>query len=298
LKRLVDEQRVEGWNDPRMPTLTGIRRRGYTPESIREFVHRIGVTKKPKVAELGLLEGCIRDHLNEVAPRRFAVLDPVKLVIENYAQGEVEWLEAANHPNRPELGSRKVPFAREVLIEREDFMENPPSKFHRLKPGGEVRLRYGYIVKCERVVKDAAGNVVELRCSYDPATRSGAGEDGGRKVKGTIHWVSAEHAFRAPVHLYDRLFKVPFPSDDLAADLNPDSLVVAENAALEPALADAAPEERFQFERLGYFVADSVLSKPGAPVFNRTVTLRDSWAKLEQEAAAAVERSGAPVVDA
>jgi glutaminyl-tRNA synthetase len=280
-----------------MPTLVGIRRRGYTPESIREFVHRIGVTKKPKVAELGLLEGCIRDHLNEVAPRRFAVLDPLKLVIENYAEGDVEWLEAANHPNRPELGSRQIPFAREVLVEREDLMENPPSKFHRLKPGGEVRLRYGYIVKCERVVKDSAGNVVELRCSYDPATRSGA-EESGRKVKGTIHWVSAQHAFRAPVRLYDRLFKAPFPGDDLAADLNPASLVLAEHAALEPALAQAQPEERFQFERLGYFVADGVLSKPGAPVFNRTVTLRDSWAKMEQEAAAAVERSGTPVVDA
>jgi glutaminyl-tRNA synthetase len=249
------------------------------------------------VAELGLLEGCIRDHLNEVAPRRFAVLDPLKLVIENYAEGDVEWLEAANHPNRPELGSRQIPFAREVLVEREDFMENPPSKFHRLKPGGEVRLRYGYIVKCERVVKDSAGNVVELRCSYDPATRSGA-EESGRKVKGTIHWVSAQHAFRAPVRLYDRLFKAPFPGDDLAADLNPASLVLAEHAALEPALAQAQPEERFQFERLGYFVADGVLSKPGAPVFNRTVTLRDSWAKMEQEAAAAVERSGTPVVDA
>jgi glutaminyl-tRNA synthetase len=297
LKRLVDEQRVEGWNDPRMPTLVGIRRRGYTPESIREFVHRIGVTKKPKVAELGLLEGCIRDHLNEVAPRRFAVLDPLKLVIENYAEGDVEWLEAANHPNRPELGSRQIPFAREVLVEREDFMENPPRKFHRFKPGGVVRLRYGYIVKCDRVVKDSAGNVVELRCSYDPATRSGA-EESGRKVKGTIHWVSAQHAFRAPVRLYDRLFKAPFPGDDLAADLNPASLVLAEHAALEPALAQAQPEERFQFERLGYFVADGVLSKPGAPVFNRTVTLRDSWAKMEQEAAAAVERSGTPVVDA
>ena len=297
LKRLVEEGRVDGWNDPRMPTLVGIRRRGYTPESIREFVHRIGVTKKPKVAELGLLEGCIRDHLNEIAPRRFAVLDPLKVVIENYPEDRVERLEAANHPNRPELGTREIPFTRELWIERDDFMENPPSKFHRLKPGGEVRLRYGYIVKCERVVKDAAGNVVELRCSYDPATRSGAGEEGGRKVKGTIHWVSARHAFRAPVRLYDRLFKVPFPGDDLAADLNPDSLVVVENAALEPALADAAPEERFQFERLGYFVADRVLSRSGAPVFNRTVTLRDSWAKLEQEAAAQAERSGVPVAN-
>jgi glutaminyl-tRNA synthetase len=292
LKRLVDEGYVEGWDDPRMPTLSGIRRRGYTPEAVRDFVHRIGVSKKEKVAELSLFEGCIRDHLNETAPRRFAVLDPLKVVIENYPAGAVEWLEAANHPNRPELGTRKVPFAREILIEREDFMESPPSKFHRLKPGGEVRLRYAYIVKCERVVKNAAGDVVEVHCSYDPATRSG-GDDGGRKVKGTIHWVSAQHAVRAPVRLYDRLFKAAFPGDDLAAELNSASLEVVEHAALEPALADAQPEERFQFERLGYFVADRVLSKPGQPVFNRTVTLRDSWAKLEQEALAAAERGDA-----
>jgi glutaminyl-tRNA synthetase len=286
LKRLVDEKRVEGWDDPRMPTLSGFRRRGYTPESIREFVQRVGVTKKEKVAELGLLEGCIREDLNELAPRRFAVLDPLKIVLDNYPDQD-EWLEAANHPNRPELGTRKIPFAKEILIEREDFMENAPSKFHRLKPGGEVRLRYGYIVKCERVVKNTAGEITELRCTYDPATRSGS-DDTGRKVKGTIHWVSAEHAIRAPVRLYDRLFVAPFPGDDLAKELNPNSLTLVETAALEPALAEAQPGERFQFERNGYFVADSVLSKPGKPVFNRTVTLRDSWAKLEQEALASV----------
>jgi glutaminyl-tRNA synthetase len=284
LKQLVDERYVEGWDDPRMPTLAGIRRRGYTPESIVEFARRIGTTKKEKVAELGLLEGCVREDLNERAQRRFAVLDPLKLVIDTYPEEQEEWLDAANHPNKPELGSRKVPFAREILIEREDFMENAPSKFHRLKPGGEVRLRYGYIVKCERVVKDAAGNVVELHCSHDPASRSGSGEASERKVKGTIHWVSARHAHYAAVRLYDRLFSVPFPGDDLAKELNPESLKIVARAALEPALAEALPEERFQFERLGYFVVDGTLSKPGAPAFNRTVTLRDSWAKLEQDA--------------
>jgi len=292
LKQLVDDKHVDGWDDPRMPTLAGIRRRGYTPESIVEFVRRIGTTKKEKVAELGQLEGCVRDHLNETAPRRFAVLDPLKLVIETYPEGGEEWLEAANHPSKPELGVRKVPFTREVLIEREDFMENAPGKFHRLKPGGEVRLRYGYIVKCESVVKDAAGNVVEVRCSHDPSSRSGS-EDSGRKVKGTIHWVSAKHARFAPVRLYDRLFSVPFPGDNLAKELNASSLKIVTRAALEPSLIEARPEERFQFERSGYFVADRVLSKPGAPVFNRTVTLRDSWAKLEQEALAALPRADA-----
>jgi glutaminyl-tRNA synthetase len=284
LKRLVDERHVDGWDDPRMPTLSGIRRRGYTPGSIREFIHRIGVTKKKKVAELSLLEGCIREDLNESAPRRFAVLDPVKIVIENYPEAE-EWLEAQNHPNRPELGTRKIPFSREIWIEREDFLENPPSKFHRLKPGGEVRLRYGYIIKCEQVVKDSSGTVVELKCSYDPATRSGS-EEATRKVKGTIHWVSARHAYRAEVRLYDRLFLTAFPGDDLAHELNPESLKIAQ-AMLEPSLVEARDDERYQFERLGYFAVDGVLSKPGKPVFNRTVTLRDSWAKLEQEALAA-----------
>ena len=286
LKKLVDDKHVDGWDDPRMPTLSGIRRRGYTPESIREFVRRVGVTKKGKVAELGLFEGCIREHLNETAARRFAVLDPLKVVIDNYPADKEEWLEAANHPSKPELGARKVPFARELWIEREDFMENAPGKFHRLKPGGEVRLRYAYIVKCERVVKNAAGEVTEVHCSYDPATRSGS-EDADRKVKGTIHWVSAKHALRAPVRLYDRLFTAAFPSGDLAKELNAESLKQID-AQLEPALKDAAPGERFQFERLGYFVADSVLSKRGQSVFNRTVTLRDSWAKLEQEALASL----------
>jgi glutaminyl-tRNA synthetase len=287
LKQLVDDKHVDGWDDPRMPTLAGIRRRGYTPESIVEFVHRIGTTKKEKVAELGLLEGCVRDDLNERAARRFAVLDPLKIVIETYPEGHDELLDAANHPSRPEMGSRKVAFAREILIEREDFMENAPGKFHRLKPGGEVRLRYGYIIKCERVVKDSAGNVVELRCSHDPSSRSGS-EESGRKVKGTIHWVSARHARYGTVRLYDRLFSVAFPGDNLVKELNPESLKIVTRAAFEPALAEARPGDRYQFERLGYFVADRVLSKAGAPLFNRTVTLRDSWAKLEQEALAAL----------
>ena len=286
LRQLVEEGRVEGWDDPRMPTLSGIRRRGYTAESIRDFIRRTGVTKKEHVIELGLLENSIREDLNESAERRFAVLDPVKLTIENYPQGEEEWLEAANHPNRPELGSRQVPFSSEILIERADFMEDPPKKFHRLKPGGEVRLRYGYIVKCESVVKDACGNVTELKCTYDPATRSGSGGE-GRKVKGTIHWVSARHASRAEVRLYDRLFSVPYPEgEDLERELNPSSLEIVSDAALEPALADAPADSRYQFERLGYFYVDPVLSAPGRPVFNRTATLRDSWAKLEQQALA------------
>jgi glutaminyl-tRNA synthetase len=292
LKRLVDEKHVEGWDDPRMPTLSGIRRRGFTPESIRTFVQRVGVTKKSKVAELGQFETCIREDLNERAERRFAVLDPLKIVIDTYPEDDEEWLEAANHPNKPELGVRKVPFTREIFIERDDFMENAPGKFHRLKPGGEVRLRYAYIVKCESVVKNAAGEIIELRCSHDAASRSGS-EDSGRKVKGTIHWVSAKHAFRAPVRLYDRLFSKPFPGDDLKSELNPESLKLIEGAALEPALAEAKPGQRLQFERVGYFVADEVLSKVGAPVFNRTVTLRDSWAKLEQEALAAAGRTAA-----
>jgi glutaminyl-tRNA synthetase len=243
---------------------------------------RVGVTKQNSVTELSALEACVREHLNEIAPRRFAVLAPLKVVIENYPETE-EWLEAANHPNRPELGLRKVPFSREIFIEHDDFMENAPGKFHRLRPGGEVRLRYAYIIKCERVIKDSAGNVVELRASYDPKTRSGSGPDAERKVKGTIHWVSARHCVRAEVRLYDRLFKVPNPGqgDSIESELNPESLVALESAVLEPALGQAREQEKFQFERTGYFCVDSDRSPSGAPVFNRVVTLRDSWAKVE-----------------
>jgi glutaminyl-tRNA synthetase len=286
LKQLVDEGYVDGWGDPRMPTIAAFRRRGYTPESIREFMARVGVTKKNHVIEMGSLESCIREDLNVSAPRRFAVLDPLKVVIDNYPQDREEQLEAANHPNRPELGSRTVPFAREIYIEREDFMENAPGKFHRLKPGGEVRLRYAYIIKCESLVKDATGRVTEVHCTYDAATRSGSGPDSERKVKGTVHWVSARHGSITEVRLYDRLFKTPLPgaTDDIESELNPDSLIVAAGAVLEPSLADAHAGERFQFERQGYFAVDPGKSASGGLVFNRVVTLRDSWAKIEHQA--------------
>ncbi|HEY5623814.1 MAG TPA: glutamine--tRNA ligase/YqeY domain fusion protein [Gammaproteobacteria bacterium] len=286
LRRLVDERHVDGWDDPRMPTLSGMRRRGYPPAAIRDFIDRIGVTKKDHLIELGSLESCIREDLNENAPRRFAVLRPLKVVFENYPEGEVEWLEAANHPNRPELGTREVPFSREILIERDDFMEDPPGKFRRLAPGREVRLRYAYIIRCEEAVKDEAGEIVELRCTLDPETRSGSPQ-AQRKVKGTIHWVSAEHAVNADIRLYDRLFRVPVPDreeGDLNNHLNPDSLEILSGAALEPALADAAEQDQFQFERQGYFVVDTHMCSPGTLAFLRTVSLRDSWAKLEAQA--------------
>ncbi len=283
LKYLVDEGIVDGWDDPRMPTIAAFRRRGYTASSIRACMQGVGVTKKNTVTELGFLENCIREELNEDAPRRFAVLRPLRLIVENFPEGEVDWLDAANHPNRPELGSRKVPFSRELLIERDDFLEDPPRKFHRLKPGGEVRLRYGYIVRCESFEKNAAGEVELVRCTLDPATRGG--DAGERKVRGTIHWVSADHGVAAEVRLYDRLFRLPDPAsvDAIEDALNENSLEVMANAVLEPALADALPEQRFQFERLGYFVLDADSSADRA-VFNRVVSLRDSWAKLEQQA--------------
>ena len=292
LKRLVDDGHVDGWDDPRMPTLSGMRRRGYTPAAIREFISRVGISKSYQVIELGALETCVRDDLNEHAQRRFAVIKPLKIVIENYPEDKEELMEAANHPNRPELGSRLVPFCREIYIEQDDFLEDAPKKFFRLVPGGEVRLRYAYIIKCEEIIKDASGNVTELRCSYDPATRSGA-DQSGRKVKGTIHWVSARHALAANVRLYDRLFKVPDPDraeGELAELLNPDSLEVVANAVVEPALADAEPGERYQFERQGYFVLDDDAPTGSGPVFSRTVTLRDSWAKFEKQALEATSR--------
>ena len=285
LKQLVDEGHVDGWDDPRMPTLSGMRRRGYRPTAIRDFIGRIGITKKDHLIELGSLESAVRDDLNEHAPRRFAILRPLKVVIENYPDDE-EWLEAANHPNRPDLGSREVPFSREIYIERDDFMEEPPGKFRRLAPGREVRLRYAYIIKCEDVIKNAAGEIIELRCSYDPETRSGSAQS-QRKVKGTIHWVSARHAVRAEVRLYDRLFRVPTPDRgerNFLEKLNPDSLERLSDAALEPTLAQALPGEFFQFERQGYFVVHTG-GVEKTLVFSRTVTLRDSWAKLERQAA-------------
>ena len=285
LSRLVDEGHVEGWDDPRMPTLSGMRRRGYSAESIKDFIGRVGITKKDNAIELGALENCVREDLNASAPRRFGVLRPLKVVIENCPEDGEEWLTAANHPNRPELGSRKVPFSREIYIERDDFREDPPRKFRRLRPGGEVRLRYGYIIKCEDIVKDASGEIVELRCSYDPLTRSGSAQ-AQRKVKGTIHWVCARQAVRREVRLYDRLFTAANPDQgpgDFLRHLNPHSLEVV-NAALEPALGTAVPGQRFQFERSGYFTPDPVLSADEPTVFLRTIALSDSWARIERQA--------------
>ena len=285
LLELVDGGLVGGWDDPRMPTISGLRRRGYTPESIRSFADLIGVAKDNSIVDMALLEMCVREHLNRTAPRRMAVLRPLKVILTNYPEGKDEEFEAVNNPEDPAAGTRKVPFGRELWVEREDFMEDPPPKFYRLALGREVRLRYAYFIKCEAVVKDAGGNVVELRCTYDPATRGGESPPDGRKVKTTLHWVSARDAVDAEVRLYDTLFTVRDPGSvpegaDWKSALNPASLEVLKGAKLEPTLKDAAPESRWQFERLGYFVADRRDSKPGAPVFNRTVTLRDEWAKI------------------
>lgn len=284
LAELIELGHVTGWDDPRLPTVFGMRRRGYTREALREFCTRIGVTKKEHLIEMEQLESCIRDDLNARAPRAMAVLDPVKVVLTNYPEGRTETLAAANHPERPELGTRELPFGRELWIERDDFMEEPPKKFFRLRPGGEVRLRYAYIIKCERVVKDEAGRIIEIHCSCDESTRSGTGPSADRKVKGTIHWVAAASAFTADVRLYERLFTVERPDGDPAGRdfkefLNPASLGLRRTCRLEPALRSAPPGAFFQFERLGYFVVDRAESRPGAPVFNRTVTLRDTWNK-------------------
>jgi glutaminyl-tRNA synthetase len=290
LAALIEDRSVAGWDDPRLPTIAGMRRRGYPPAALRDFCKRVGVTKKDKLIEMGLLENSIREDLNEHASRAMAVLNPLKVVLTNYPEGQTEGMTAANHPNRPELGEREIPFARELYIERDDFMENPPRKFFRLKPDGEVRLRYGYIIKCVDVIKDDEGEVIELHCTYDPDTRSGSGTS-ARKVKGTIHWVAAEASKTVSVRLYDRLFTVARPegvSDaqgnarDFQEFLNPDSLLSLTGCRVEPGLMDMKPGASVQFERLGYFVADIVDSVPGLPVFNRIVTLRDSWAKIEK----------------
>ena len=280
LVQLVREGRVGGWDDPRMPTLAGLRRRGYTPESIRSFCEQVGVAKRQNVIDIAMLEHAVRDDLNRRAPRVLAVLRPLKVVIENYPVGQTEELEAINNPEDPDAGTRKLPFSRELYIERDDFMEDPPRKFFRLGPGREVRLRYGYFITCTDVIKDAAGEVVELRCTYDPETRGGQAPD-GRRVRGTIHWVSAEHAVDAEVRLYDHLFtsERPDDDDDFMTTLNPESLEVVPNAKVEPSLADAVPGEKYQFERIGYFAVDPD-SQPSALVFNRTVTLRSSWKKV------------------
>jgi glutaminyl-tRNA synthetase len=284
LAELVEQHLVAGWDDPRMPTIAGMRRRGYTPAAIRDFCQRIGITKKENSIEMGVLENSVREDLDRNALRVMAVLRPLKITLTNWPEGKTEVLAAQNHPNRPELGERQVLFARELYIEHDDFMENPPRKFFRLQPGGEVRLRYGYIIKCEEVVKDVSGNVVELKCSYDPDTRSGT-ETVQRKVKGTIHWVSGSQAVRAECRLYDRLFNVPRPDQDkdgreFREFLNPESLVIVKAALVEPAALKSSGKA-LQFERTGYFVTDPD-SSPEMPVFNRVVSLRDSWAKLDK----------------
>jgi glutaminyl-tRNA synthetase len=288
LVRLVEEGYVNGWNDPRMPTISGLRRRGYTPESISDFCDRIGVAKKDSIVDMALLEHCLREDLNKRAPRVMAILKPLKVVLENYPEGQVEELEAINNPEDPAAGSRKVPFSKELYIEQDDFMEDPPKKFFRLAPGREIRLRYGFFIKCTDVIKDdTTGEILELRCTYDPETRGGNAPD-GRKVKATLHWVSAQHALPAEVRLYSHLFTKENPAaveqgEDFTAHINPESLEVLSNCQVEPSLAEAQPENIYQFERLGYFCADRYDCEKEELVFNRTVTLRDTWAKIRKK---------------
>jgi glutaminyl-tRNA synthetase len=285
LIQLVETGAVSGWNDPRMPTISGLRRRGYTPEAVRNFCERIGVAKRDSTVDMALLEHSIREDLNERSPRVLAVLRPLRVVIINYPENETEEMEGRYHPENEAMGSRKLPFSRVLYIERDDFMMDPPKKYFRLAPGREVRLRYAYYITCVDVVTDeTTGEPVEVHCTYDPETRGGWSKD-GRKVKGTLHWVSAKHAVKAQVRLYDRLFLVENPAaekENFTAALNPESMTELTDCRLEQSLANAAPGERYQFERLGYFCVDPVESKPGAPVFNRTVTLRDSWAKISK----------------
>jgi len=285
LRQLVEEGIVNGWDDPRMPTISGLRRRGVTPAAIRDFCDRIGVAKSNSTVDIGLLEHCIREDLNKNAYRVMAVLRPLKVVIENYPEDLVEELDAENNPENPEMGTRKIPFSRVVYIEQDDFLEDPPKKFFRLSPGKEVRLKHAYIIKCEQVIKDEkTGEIIELRCTYDPTSRSG-GESGNRKVKGTLHWVSAPHAVKAEVRLFDHLFRAPNPDEEseeqgYRALLNPNSIEVLTSCLVEPGLADATLDKRYQFLRQGYFTLDPKDSSPGNLVFNRIVSLRDSWAKI------------------
>jgi glutaminyl-tRNA synthetase len=282
---LVQQGHVSGWDDPRMPTISGLRRRGYSPESIREFAKRIGVAKTNSVVDFALLDHCLRDDLNKRAKRVMAILDPLKVVITNYPEDKSEWLEAENNPEDPEAGTRKVPFSREVFIEREDFMEVPPKKYFRLYPGNEIRLKHAYYITCTDVIKDDDGNITEVHCTYDPESRGGGTPD-NRKVRGTSHWVSAAHALTGEVRLYDRLFNAEFPgqsSGNFLDDLNPDSVTTIKECKLEPSLKDAAVGEYLQFMRTGYFVPDSKESTPEHLVFNRTIPLRDSWAKLKKK---------------
>ncbi len=288
LRQLVEEGHVSGWDDPRLPTLAGLRRRGFTPEAIRAFWTEMGISKSQSIISMGVLENAVRNDLNARAPRTMAVLDPLKVVLTNFPAGETEWLDASVHPQNEEMGTRKVPVTREIWIEKSDFMEDPPRKFFRLKPGGEVRLRNAFIVTCSDVIKDEAGKVIELHCKFDPESRSGL-PGAARKVKGTIHWVSAEHGVPAEVRLCDRLFTVPNPLGDKSRDflefLNPHSLDLIDTAVVEASVADGSTHDFYQFERTGYFCHDSVDSKPGRPVLNRIVTLRDSWARIESELA-------------
>ena len=286
LRALVEGGHVSGWNDPRMPTISGLRRRGYTPEAIRNFCQRVGIAKRDTVTELALLEHSLREDLNQRASRVMAVLDPLKVVITNYPDGQVEEFDAINNPEDPGMGSRKAPFSQEIYIERDDFLEDPPSRFYRLAPGREVRLRYAYYITCDDVIKDeVTGEITEVRCTYDPQSRGGSSPD-GRRVRGTLHWVSAPHSIPAEIRIYDHLFLKANPDDDEGADftsqLNPDSLTTLTSARLEPSLSHAQPEERFQFERRGYFCVDAEDSQPGRLVFNRTVPLRDTWARIQQ----------------
>jgi glutaminyl-tRNA synthetase len=286
LLQLVEEEYVSGWDDPRMPTISGMRRRGFTPEAIRDFCDRIGLAKRESTVDIALLEHCLREDLNRRAQRVMAVLRPIRLVIDNYPEDKVEMLDAVNNPEDESMGMRKVPFSRFLYIEREDFREDPPSKFFRLAPGREVRLKHAYYVTCEKVIKDEKnGDIVEIHCTYDPETRGGWSKD-ERRVKGTLHWVSAAHAIDAEVRLYDHLFTVENPMDAVEGTnfkdhLNPESLRTLTSCKLEPSLADAAPRDRFQFLRQGYFCVDPD-SKKGHLVFNRTVSLRDTWAKIEK----------------
>ncbi len=283
LRQLVEEGHVSGWDDPRMPTIAGLRRRGYTAQSIRTFWKEAGVSKAESIIPMGVLENAVRNDMNEQAPRVMAVLDPIKVVLTNYPEGEVEWIEAASHPQNPEMGTRSVPLSREIWIERDDFMEDPPRKFFRLRPDGEVRLRNAFIIKCNSIIKDSAGNITEIHCEYDPDSRSGL-PGASRKVKGTIHWVCVEHGVSAEIRLYDRLFSVANPLADKDKDflefLNPHSLDIVSGAIVEPAVAAGRPGDFFQFERVGYFTIDLDSDNPQRPVLNRTVSLRDSWAKL------------------
>ncbi len=285
LRQLVEEGHVAGWDDPRMPTIAGLRRRGYTARAIRAFWKQAGVAKSESIIPMGVLENAIRNDMNENAPRVMAVLDPIKVVLDNYPEGESEWLQAPSHPQKPEMGERSVPLSREIWIERGDFMEDPPRKFFRLRPGGEVRLRNAFIIKCTDIRKNAAGEVVEVHCEYDPQSRSGL-PGAARKIKGTIHWVSAEHGVGAEIRLYDRLFNVATPLADKDRDyrefLNPDSLHTLTSAVVEPAVAQGKPGDFYQFERVGYFCVDQESKATGLPILNRTVSLRDSWAKLNR----------------